>query len=256
MERKGRLFNIQKFSINDGPGIRTTVFFKGCPLHCRWCSNPESQNRYASIADAMEDETYCGRDYTVAEVMAEVVKDKPFYDQSGGGMTMSGGEVLQQAEFAADLADAAHAAGIHVAVETTGYAAHERFCDFLPHVDLLLYDFKHIDRDIHFANTGVYNDVILENLRTAVASGKQVIARIPVIPKFNSNLGAAAAMADFLAETGIHEVHLLPFHQFGEKKYQQLGVEYDMAGAKQLHPEVLGNYQKVYLDRGLACSFK
>lgn len=107
MERTGRLFNIQKFSINDGPGIRTTVFFKGCPLQCRWCSNPESQNRYAAIADAMEDETYCGRDYTVSEVMAEVVKDKPFYDQSGGGITLSGGEVLQQAEFAEDLSDAA-----------------------------------------------------------------------------------------------------------------------------------------------------
>lgn len=256
MERTGRLFNIQKFSINDGPGIRTTVFFKGCPLQCRWCSNPESQNRYAAIADAMEDETYCGRDYTVAEVMAEVIKDKPFYDQSGGGMTMSGGEVLQQAEFAADLADAAHAAGIHVAVETTGFAAPERFREFLSHVDLLLYDFKHVDREIHQANTGVPNDVILENLATAVASGKQVIARIPVIPKFNSSLGAAAAMADRLAALGVHEVHLLPFHQFGERKYEQLGVEYAMQGVKQLHPEVLENYRKVYLDRGLDCSFK
>lgn len=256
MERTGRLFNIQKFSINDGPGIRTTVFFKGCPLQCRWCSNPESQNRYASIADAMEDETYCGRDYTVSEVMAEVLKDKPFYDQSGGGMTLSGGEVLQQAEFAEDLSDAAHEAGIHVAVETTGYAARERFRDFLPHVDLLLYDFKHYDRERHFEGTGVYNDVILENLRTAVAAGKEVIARIPVIPLFNSSLKVAASMADLLKEIGVKEVHLLPFHQFGEKKYQQLGVEYAMTGVKQLHPEVLGKYRQAYLDRGLDCSFK
>ena len=256
MERTGRLFNIQKFSINDGPGIRTTVVFMGCPLQCRWCSNPASQNRYASIADAREDETYCGRDYTVAEVMTEVIKDKPFYDQSGGGMTMSGGEVLQQAEFAADLADAAHEAGIHVAVETTGFAVPERFREFLSHVDLLLYDFKHVDREIHQANTGVPNDVILENLATAVASGKQVIARIPVIPKFNSSLGAAAAMADRLAALGVKEVHLLPFHQFGEKKYEQLGVAYAMQGVTQLHPEVLENYRKVYLARGLDRSFK
>ena len=101
----GRLFNIQKFSINDGPGIRTTVFFKGCPLQCKWCSNPESQNRNAAIADAMEDETYSGREYTVEEVMREVRKDKPFYDESDGGMTMSGGEVLQQADFAMELAE-------------------------------------------------------------------------------------------------------------------------------------------------------
>ena len=112
----GKLFNIQKFSINDGPGIRTTVFFKGCPLQCKWCSNPESQNRNAAIADAMEDETYSGREYTVEEVLCEVRKDKPFYDESGGGMTLSGGEVLQQADFAMELADTARAEGIHVAV--------------------------------------------------------------------------------------------------------------------------------------------
>lgn len=188
--------------------------------------------------------------------MAEVVKDKPFYDQSGGGITLSGGEVLQQAEFAEDLSDAAREAGIHVAVETTGYAAEERFRKFISHVDLLLYDFKHCDRERHFEGTGVYNDIILHNLRTAVGEGKEVIARIPVIPRFNSSLSNAAAMADLLAEIGIREVHLLPFHQLGEKKYQQLGVEYTMIGVKQLHPEVLGKYRQVYLDRGLDCSFK
>ena len=187
----GRLFNIQKFSINDGPGIRTTVFFKGCPLQCKWCSNPESQNRNAAIADAMEDETYSGREYTVEEVMREVRKDKPFYDESDGGMTISGGEVLQQADFAMELADAAKAEGIHVAVETTGYASPARFAAFMEHIDLFLFDFKHVDREAHFAGTGVYNDVILENLQQLLRAGKPVIARIPVIPRFNTSPAAA-----------------------------------------------------------------
>lgn len=256
MELTGRLFNIQKFSINDGPGIRTTVFFKGCPLQCRWCSNPESQNRYASIADAMEDETYCGREYTVEEVMAEVRKDLPFYEMSDGGMTLSGGEVLQQAEFAMALADAAHAEGIHVAAETTGYAAAERFDAFMEHIDLFLFDFKHCSSEIHRAHTGVPNEPILRNLQAAVQAGKHVIARIPVIPRFNSSLSSAEAMAAKLTELGVREVHLLPFHQFGEKKYEQLGVSYEMAGAKQLHADVLGKYLQVYLDHGLDCSFK
>ncbi len=256
MERTGKIFNIQKFSINDGPGIRTTVFFKGCPLQCRWCANPESQNRYAAIADAIEDETYCGRDYTVEQVMIQVRKDKPFYDQSGGGMTLSGGEVLQQMTFTVDLCSAAHGEGIHVAAETTGYAAPQQFRSFLDHVDLLLYDFKHYDRALHYANTGVYNDVILENLRQAVTAKIPVIARIPVIPEFNTGLSTARHMAQMLADWGIREVHLLPFHQFGEKKYQQLGVPYEMEGVKQLHPEALGDYRKVFLDCGLDCTFR
>ena len=252
----GRLFNIQKFSINDGPGIRTTVFFKGCPLQCKWCSNPESQNRNAAIADAMEDETYAGRDYTVEEVLREVRKDKPFYDESGGGMTLSGGEVLQQAEFATALADAARAEGIHVAVETTGYASPARFAEFMRHIDLFLYDFKHVDREAHFAGTGVYNDVILENLQQLVRAGRPVIARIPVIPRFNSSPAAARAMAAWLCQAGVREVHLLPFHQFGQNKYTQLGIPYEMAQYKQLHPEVLTNYRQIFLDEGLDCTFR
>lgn len=252
----GRLFNIQKFSINDGPGIRTTVFFKGCPLQCRWCSNPESQNRNAAIADAMEDITYSGREYTVQEVLQEVVKDKPFYEESGGGMTMSGGEVLQQADFAMELADAAKAEGIHVAVETTGYANPARFAQFMEHIDLFLFDFKHIDREAHYRGTGVYNDVILQNLQQLIDAGKPVIARIPVIPRFNTGIATAKAMAKYLHQVGVKEVHLLPFHQFGQNKYAQLGIPYEMEEVKQLHPEVLQNYRKAFLDEGLDCTFR
>jgi len=256
MEITGKIFNIQKFSINDGPGIRTTVFLKGCPLQCKWCANPESQNRYAAIADAMENELYCGRDYTVAEVMAEVLKDKVFYEQSGGGMTLSGGEVLQQPDFAAALAVAAHEEGIHVAVETTGFVVPKRFREFLPFPDLFLFDFKHYDREMHHTYTGVYNDVILENLRSVVEAGKPVIARIPVIPRFNTGILRARGMAATLKEIGVQEVHLLPFHQFGEKKYEELNVPYEWKGVKQLHPEHLEKYLQVFVDAGLDCSFK
>ena len=251
----GRIFNIQKFSIHDGPGIRTTVFFRGCPLQCKWCANPESQNRFRALADAMTDESYRGREYTVEEVLEEVLQDKPFYEQSGGGMTMSGGEVLQQMDFAMALADAARAEGVHVAVETTGYAQPARFAEFMEHIDLFLFDFKHVDREAHFAGTGVYNDIILTNLQQLVAAGKQVVARIPVIPRFNVGIPTAKAMAKKLKELGVREVHLLPFHQFGQNKYEKLGIPYEMENVKQLHPEVLTKYQQAFLDEGLDCSF-
>ena len=256
MEARGKIFNIQKFSINDGPGIRTTVFFKGCPLQCQWCSNPESQNRNAAIADAMENELYCGREYTVSEVMDVVRQDKDFYEESGGGMTLSGGEVLQQEEFAIALIEAAHREGIHAAVETTGFVAPKRFREFLPYPDLLLFDFKHSDREMHRKYVGAYNDEILTNLQSAVDAGKPVIARIPVIPRFNTGILRAREMAKTLKEIGVREVHLLPFHQFGEKKYDELNIPYEWKGVKQLHPESLEKYRQVFTDAGLDCSFK
>lgn len=252
----GKIFNIQKFSINDGPGIRTTVFFKGCPLQCKWCANPESQNRYADLCVKIANEQYTGKDVTVEEVMEEVLKDKMFYETSGGGMTMSGGEPLQQADFAIALAAAAHAEGIHVAAETTGLADPKVFEHFMEHIDLFLMDVKHYDREAHRAGTGVYNDPILRNLRTAVAAGKDLVARIPVIPKFNTGIKTATGLADLLADVGVKEVHLLPFHQFGENKYDQLNVEYAMRGVKQLRPEVLTRYMQVFIDRGLDCSIR
>lgn len=254
MEQTGYIFNLQKFSINDGPGIRTTVFFKGCPLACRWCANPESQNRYAAQAQRLNDDRCRCREVTVEQVMAEVIQDKPFYDQSGGGMTLSGGEVLQQAEFAAALCRAAREAGIHTAAETTGFAVPERFQMLLDEVDLLLLDVKHCDPAVHRAGTGVDNRLILDNLRTAAAADKPVIARIPVIPRFNSGPEDAKRLAQLLAQFKIHEVHLLPFHQLGERKYQQMGVPYDYRGVDQLHPEDLEDYQQVFLDAGLNCT--
>lgn len=188
--------------------------------------------------------------------MAEVLQDKAFYDQSGGGMTLSGGEVLQQAEFAAALCRAARAQGIHTAAETTGFAAPDQFRLLLDEVDLLLLDVKHSDPTVHRAGTGVDNQLILDNLRTAATSGKDIIARIPVIPRFNSGPEDARQLAALLTDLKVHEVHLLPFHQFGERKYQQMGVPYDYDGVEQLHPEDLAGYRQIFLDAGLDCTFR
>lgn len=252
----GLIFNIQKFSINDGPGIRSTVFFCGCPLSCRWCSNPESQNRCRKAVLASGDPKLMGREWTVEEVLSEVEKDRCFYEESGGGITLSGGEVLQQHAFAIALLKEAGRRSLHCAAETTGYATEEVFAQFIRHIDLLLFDMKHWDSKIHQEKTGVPNEGILKNMRYAVEQKVPVIARIPVIPKFNANLPAARGMASLLKELGVREVHLLPFHQFGEKKYEQLKLSYEMKGIKQLHPETLARYLEVFLREGLSCSFK
>ena len=203
----------------------------------------------------MENELYRGRECSVEDVLKVVRQDVDFYIESGGGMTLSGGEVLQQMSFAMALIDAAHEENIHCAVETTGFVAPERFRAFLPYPDLYLYDFKHYDRELHKEYTGVYNDVILENLRAIVAAGRPVVARIPVIPRFNVGIKHARGLAGALADIGVREVHLLPFHQMGEKKYDELGIDYEWRGVKQLHPEALENYRRVFVDAGLDCSF-
>lgn len=252
----GHIFNIQKFSINDGPGIRSTVFFAGCPLSCLWCSNPESQNRNRQAALSSGDLKLAGRAWTIEEVLEEVEKDRCFYEESGGGMTLSGGEVLQQHAFATALLKEAHRRSLHCAAETTGFAPHDIFAEFIQHIDLLLFDMKHCDRELHREKTGVYNDIILENMRFACEQKVPIIARIPVIPRFNANKKAAAGMAGLLKEMGIQEVHLLPFHQFGEKKYEQLGISYEMSGVKQLHPENLKSYLNIFLEKGLDASIR
>lgn len=258
MNEKGMVFNIQKFSINDGPGIRSTIFFCGCPLSCRWCSNPESQNRYRAQALASKDPKLAGCEWTVEEVLAEVEKDRCFYEESGGGITLSGGEVLQQHSFAEALLKEAHKANLHCAAETTGFAPQDIFASFMQHIDLLLFDVKHWNREMHQNGTGVYNDIILENLQYAVQQkgAAFVIARIPVIPGFNNRILDAEHFSRLLLSSGIQEVHLLPFHQFGEKKYNQLRLNYELENCPQLHPEDLEDYREIFLQHGLKCSFQ
>ena len=295
--KKALIFNIQKFSIHDGPGIRTIVFFKGCPLRCLWCSNPESQKNDIEITwDASKcisckqciktcpqgaiyekngikaiNKNKCiickrcieicpnkafdteGEYKTIDEVMSEVLKDIDFYEESGGGVTLSGGEVLYQADFAIELLKELNKYGIHRAAETTGFTSHDIFKKFIENVDLLLFDMKHYDPQKHKQGTGVDNALIIENMKTAVDRGKEIIIRIPVIPNFNDSLEDAEKFSTLLNKIGIKKVNLLPFHQFGQKKYKLLQREYEMENVPQLHPEDLTDYKKVFINKGFDC---
>ncbi|WP_040195553.1 glycyl-radical enzyme activating protein [Candidatus Soleaferrea massiliensis] len=292
------IFNIQKFSIHDGPGIRTVVFFKGCPLRCKWCSNPESQrgnvqllwDRNACVGcrrceqacsqravsfengRVLIDRARCigcgacadiceagaltreGRLYTLEEVLHTAMQDEPFYEESGGGVTLSGGEVLSQVSFAAQLLRSLQERGIHTACETTGYGEKEDFLRLIEYTDLLLFDMKHHDDKKHREGTGIGNAQIIANMTLASAMGKEIIVRIPVIPGFNDGLTDAHGFCDLLTDIGIKRVNLLPFHQFGQKKYELLGLEYAYAGVPQLHPEDLKEYQRFFLNRGFDCT--
>lgn len=248
MTDRGIVFNIQKFCVHDGPGIRTTVFLKGCPLRCLWCANPESQ--FGDIETDARGNVY-GEEKTVDEVMAEVLKDKPFYEESGGGITLSGGEPLYQADFALSLLRACKELDINTALETTGFAGRGDLELASKLTDLFLFDVKHVDAIKHKAGTGADNAIIIENLLWLIRNGKRVIARIPVIPGFNFSKADARLISAFLADAGVERVDLLPFHQFGENKYELLGREYALKGAPALREESLREYEEIFKNRGL-----
>ena len=300
MKQRGIIFNIQKFSIHDGPGIRTTVFFKGCPLRCRWCSNPESQLFQVQILHDAEKCVKClncvrtcpekavslaedgririnfgscsgcldcvygcpgraltheGERKSVDEVLEVCLQDTVFYEESGGGVTISGGEGMAQPDFAEALVLRLKEQGIHTAIETTGHVSAEVFQRLAPQFDLLLFDVKQAKSEKHKWGTGVGNELILENLRWAHNQGLNVLPRIPVIPGFNANLEDAEETARLLQDIGLHRVQLLPFHQMGERKYELLNRKYELTGLKALHPEDLEEYRQVFLDKGLDCFF-
>ena len=229
LSTRGRIFNIQRFSIHDGAGVRTIVFLKGCPLRCRWCCNPEGQEY--KIEEMLQGgiKKTVGRDVTVAEVLAEVERDRIYYRRSGGGgLTLSGGECLSQPDFAAALLEAAKDAGITTAIETTGYAPMDTVRRLLPFVDEVLMDIKHLDGEKHKTFTGRDNALILENARMIACEAKRLVVRVPVIPTFNASEGEIGTIAAFAREIGAQEIHLLPYHRIGSDKYKGLGRTYEM----------------------------
>lgn len=267
----GRIFDIKHFAVHDGDGIRTTVFFKGCPLKCIWCHNPEGITRpkqlayYAhkcigcgecvsaceahSISDKghIFDRTKCdgcekkdtpaceslclggalkhyGRDVTVEDLMPSLLADVDFYKNSGGGVTLSGGECLAQADFCAELLCALKEQGIHTAVDTCGLVPRESIEKVLPYTDIFLYDVKAIDGEVHKKCTGVDNALILENLRYLDSVGAKIEIRIPVVPRFND--GELKKIYDFLAPMkNITAVKELKYHNLAGSKYDALGME-------------------------------
>ena len=253
---KAILFDIARNSYVDGPGIRTTVFFKGCNLHCAWCHNPESQSAKPQMMfykhkctgcgkckekcpnalekcdlcskctlycphDARE---ICGNEYTVNEVLREVVKDKKFYENSGGGVTFSGGECMLQIEFLTEVLKACKENGIHTAVDTAGHVPYERFEKILPYTDLFLYDVKCFDSEKHKQYTGVRNELILENLKNLLATDTPVWIRIPIIPTVNDTEEEIQQFKDYIFSCGKPEkIELLSYHAMGEHKYAAIG---------------------------------
>lgn len=229
-QTKGRIFDIQKFSIHDGDGIRTIVFLKGCVLRCRWCCNPESQEYGIQTMTAAGEKKVVGRDVTVEEVMKTVGQDRPYYYRSGGGLTLSGGESLCQPEFARDLLRAAKENGINTAMESMACAEFKVIDKILPYLDHYLLDIKHMDPAKHKEFTGRSNELMLENAKKIAESGKcRLSIRIPVIPTFNDTEEEIRAIAEYAKELpGTEKIHLLPYHRLGQDKYEGLGREYMM----------------------------
>ncbi|WP_306803585.1 glycyl-radical enzyme activating protein [Faecalicoccus pleomorphus] len=296
---KGLIFNIQKFSIHDGPGIRTTIFLKGCPLRCKWCANPESQSAHVQIlwdqkkcvhclqcvkscmyqaiscreGEIHIDEALCqgclncvstclqsalsneGETKEIEEIVRIALQDKDFYEESGGGITISGGEGMSQPYFLKELVKELKKHNLHLAIETTGYIPKETFHELAPLFDLLLFDVKHYDTNRHFEGTGVHNEQIINNLKWATHQGLEILPRIPVIPGFNDSIQDAAGLASLLTEIGLKKVQLLPFHQFGERKYEMMHKEYAYKNVKALQKEDLTEYQNEFTKKGLDCFF-
>ena len=283
----GNVFDIQRFSVHDGPGIRTTVFLKGCPLRCLWCHNPESHTSSVSLAYYAEKCVACGscvdacaeachnivdgihtlqRDsctacgecsrvcafgavelmgnrMTVDSVLAEVLRDKAFYTNSGGGMTVSGGEPLAQPEFLIELLMRAREQGIHTCIETSGYAAEEVIRRVAEYTDLFLYDVKATDCDKHRLLTGVDFSPILDNLRLLDSLGKQIVLRCPLIPEVNTDdahISNIALLASGLVN--LVEINVMAYHTLGNAKYEALAIDNRLAGRAAMSDEEKQKY--------------
>jgi len=292
----GLVFNIQKYSLHDGPGIRTTVFLKGCPLRCGWCHNPEGilghreivviKNRCMacyecravcpsakSICDAgalpalNEQCIQCGacveicptgarqmigRVSSVAEVMDEVFKYRVFYDESGGGVTFSGGEPLMQPQFLLALLEACRNGRIHTVLDTTGFGRTEHLLAAAKLADLVLYDLKAFDEVRHRALTGVSNRSILENLKVLDQMHRNIWIRLPVVPGFNDDLDDLKRIADFASGLrNITLVNLLPFHRTGLHKYERLGMTHELDGVEAPSAELMQWVVTAFEDVGL-----
>ena len=267
--------DIQKFAIHDGPGIRTTVFFKGCPLNCRWCANPETISAKPEIMFAPDKCMHCGlclaacpygaispgeypvrdnklcracgdcvaacprnalilrgREMSAEEIWVEVKKDLPFFKRSGGGITLSGGEPFRQPEAVRRVLEIASGAGVHTAVDTCGCVDWAAIEPALPYIDLFLYDIKQADPEVHRQGTGASNELILANLGRIIAAGKQVLARLPLIPGFNDSPADLERIGGLARGLGVREIRILPFHTYGRGKYDKLGINYRLGDLK------------------------
>ena len=252
LDVKGRIFDIQRYSIHDGGGIRTIVFLKGCPLRCKWCCNPEGQHYEIEKMTLGGKEKVVGQDATVGEIIDIVERDRVYYRRSGGGLTLSGGESLTQPDFAVALLKAAKERGIHTAMESTGFADFSVISRYLPYLDLYLMDIKHINSAKHKEFTSQPNERILENAVKITNAGTRLIVRTPVIPTFNATKEEIGEIAKFASSLkGVTEMHILPYHRIGTDKYKGLGRDYSLTGIEPPSKELMNELLAVVESYGL-----
>jgi pyruvate formate lyase activating enzyme len=257
---QGIVFDIKRFAVHDGPGIRTTVFFKGCPLNCFWCHNPESINNQpfrtvrkvkmdGQVFDQPEE---VGIPVTNESIMASLRKDRIFMEESDGGVTFSGGEPTIQPSFLKDLLISCKEEGFHTAVDTCGYTSQQTLEEILPYTDLFLFDLKHVDEIKHQAATGKSNGSILESLQLLMKHRKKTQIRIPVIPGFNFSNEDMQAICNFLIplKKRIERIDLLPYHTIAQNKYKRFGITYKMEGVKGLNKNDLIQFKEMFEKEG------
>lgn len=258
---KGVVFDIRRYAVHDGPGIRTTVFLKGCPLKCQWCHNPEGifsrpqsmkRNRTVDGKESIYVEKV-GKMVTSGEVMDTVLRDRLFYEESGGGVTFSGGEPMMQPTFLLELLNYSRDEGLHTAVDTSGYANEVDFLKIAHRAHLLLFDLKSVDTGIHRQYTGVNNELIWNNIRKLSTEGPEVIIRIPVVPGFNSRRSDMVSIRDEILKLKgrIQRVDILPYHRLGRQKYEALGMEVPPVFQPVLKEDEVNGLVQVFLEAGL-----
>lgn len=293
---EGNVFDIQRFSIHDGPGVRTIVFLKGCPLTCLWCSNPESQklksvlmyqsmncihcgkcisackvNAISNNSKGFIDRNICtscgecvnvcptgaltikGKKMTVEQVIKELKKDEIIYRRSGGGITFSGGEPLVQSKFLKELLKACKSQGWHTAIETTAYSSKEVVEEIFPYIDLALMDIKGTNPEKHKKYTGVSNEIIIENAKL-VSQISNMVVRVPLVPEVNSSREDILGLCNLVKNLkNVDTIHLLPYHTYGENKYDLLGIDYLMKNVKSLKEEEIQSLKVVIENEGIRC---
>lgn len=270
----GRIFDIQRFSVHDGPGIRTTVFMKGCPLRCKWCHNPEGLSSAPQLQffedecigcsacgdrTELSDALHCpsgalkisGREVGADEIMREVLRDKVFYSDNGG-LTVSGGECLLQADFVAGLLSLAKEEGLHTAIDTSGCVLWSEIEKTVNLCDLYLYDVKCLNSQVHKEYTGVDNSLVLENIKRLSALGKEIWVRVPVIPGFNNNDREMTDIAEFVSSlSSVSQVTLMPYHTLGASKYKTLGLNYPYDTDLKISEDELERFKEIFRERKL-----
>lgn len=268
----GTIFDIQRFSVHDGPGIRTTVFMKGCPLRCRWCHNPEGlikaiqlqcfENKCIGCGSCGGERTLesakkcpvgallvCGKELGADELVEEIMKDKYFYGDKGG-VTFSGGECLLQSDFISEVLKKVKVQGIHTAIDTCGYVPWESIEKTLDYCDLYLYDIKCLDAEKHKEYTGVDNALILSNLKRLSQTEKDIWIRIPVIPKFNNTAEEMEKIAELVSTLPTaRQVTLMPYHTLGSDKYKTLGLEYGYDTSLRIDDSELEAFKKIFENK-------